>query len=294
MDWMILALAFAAAFSVIMGIGLLLPGGSSLSRRLGMPSPHGSGGSAKLRDRLDDSGNADDLHHRLLAAGFSSVATLSTFRTARLVMGVGFGLVGLMVLSLPFLGLVGMQRVIMAGSAAAMGWLMPGFILDRLAMRRQQAMRDGFPDSLDLMQVCIEAGLGLDAAFAQVAEEIGAAHPLLGEQYRMFGQELRAGRCRDEALRALAIRLGLEEAKALATLLIQSEALGSSITDALRTYAEDMRQRRMLSAEEKAQQLGVKLSVPLVVFILPALIVVIVSPAALKMARLFLPMMHHS
>ena len=290
MDKWILIFAFAAAFFAILGIGILLPNGSSLGRRLGMPTTERASGSTKLRDRLDDSGTAED-PRRLLAAGFSTHASLAALRTARIACAIGLGLVGLAVLSLEFSGL---QRIIMAGSVAAIGWLLPGFILDRLALRRQQAMRDGFPDSLDLMQVCIEAGLGLDAAFAQVAEEIGAAHPLLGEQYRMLGQELRAGRCRDEALRALAIRLGLEEAKALATLLIQSEALGSSITDALRTYAEDMRQRRMLSAEEKAQQLGVKLSVPLVVFILPALITVIVSPAALKMTRLFLPMMHHT
>jgi tight adherence protein C len=284
MNIVILALVFAAATSLALGLGALLPRGGTLARRLGMPSAQDT---ILLRRRRNDDS-------RLLAAGYSSATARTTFRAARVVVGIGFGLAALAVLSTPYFGLVGMQRVIMAVSVAVAGSLLPGFHLDRLAARRQQALRDGFPDSLDLMQVCIEAGLGLDAAIAQVAEEIGAAHPLLAEHYQMLGQELRAGRCRDDALRALAARLGLDEAKQLATLLIQSETLGSSITDALRSYAEDMRKRRMLSAEEKAQQLGVKLSIPLVLFILPALIIVIVSPAAQKMARLFWPLMHRS
>jgi tight adherence protein C len=293
MDAVILAAAFTAAAALALGVGALVLRGNPLDRRLGMPAK--APVAADLRDRLQtDEGGGGELRRRLVAAGFAAASAMTAFRTIRIsaTLVLGLGALGGFTLLGPDLSPP--QRLMMAMGAAAVGWLWPPLQLDRLAERRRQAMREGFPDSLDLMQVCVEAGLGLDAAIAQVGEEIGAAHPLLGEQYRMMGQELRAGRSRDDALRSLAERMGLDEAKALATLLIQSEALGCSMADALRAYAEDMRNRRMTSAEEKAQQLGVKLSMPLVAFILPALIVVILTPAAQKLSRLFWPLMHRS
>ncbi|CAA7615376.1 type II secretion system F family protein [Magnetospirillum sp. UT-4] len=254
-------------------------------RRLVPPQPDG-GGAVAAALPPPPSG----LARRLLAAGYGGARAVTVFRLARL------GLAAL--LALGFLAAAGLldlapepeRRIALACGLAAMGWLLASIHLDRRAGSRRLALRDGFPDSLDLMQVCVEAGLGLDAAIARVAAEIGAAHPLLGAHYAQMGRELRAGRGRDDALRGLADRLGFDEAKAFAAMLIQSEALGSSIADTLRAYAEDMRSRRLLAAEQKAQELGVKLSVPLILFILPALIIVIVTPAAHRMARLFWPL----
>lgn len=292
MTLFILALVFASVVALVLGLGAVLLKNRPVQRRLSKPVVEASG-SSLLRDRLVEGADGHSaLRRRLLAAGLSSASAPATFRTIRVLVAVGAGVVSLAVISALSVELVLAQRLIMAMAMAGLGWLLPPIYLDRMADRRRDTMRVGFPDSLDLMQVCVEAGLGLDAAIAQIAEEIGKAHPLLGEQYRLLGQELRAGRNRDDALRALAERLDLDEAKAFATMLIQSDSLGTSVADALRTYAEDMRGRRMLAAEEKAQQLGVKLSLPLVGLILPALLVVIVTPAAQKIARLMWPLIN--
>lgn len=288
----ILLLVFVSVTLLVAALGVSLLRRPPLERRLGAPAAE-AGPAGLLRDRLveGEDGTAAAMRRRLQAAGYSSAAALATFRTVRIGVALGLGGGALVLLSQSSFDLAPVQRLLMASCAAGMGWLWPPIWLDRLAARRRDAMRLGFPDSLDLLQVCIEAGLGLDAAIALVGKEIGKAHPLLGQQYQLLAHELRAGRSRDEALRAMAERLGLDEAKAFATILIQSDALGTSIVDALRAYAEDMRGRRMLAAEEKAQQLGVKMSVPLVGLILPALMLVIITPAAQKIGRLMMPLM---
>ena len=156
---------------------------------------------------------------------------------------------------------------------------------------RQRAVREGFPDAIDLLIICIEAGLGLDAAVARVGTEIAAAHPLVSEHFTMLAAELRAGRAREEAWRGLSRRVGLAEVTSLVTLLVQTDRLGASAADALRAHAADLRARRLLRAEEKAQQLGVKMTFPLILMILPALMIVIATPAVIKGYRLLLPTM---
>lgn len=291
MTLLILTLVFAACFAAVFSLGTWTLARRPLERRLGRRFPEAADGVELRREPIHaDDANAADIRGRLAAAGYDSAGASAGFRTLRLAAVAGLAVATFVGLALLAPSILPPQRLVMALAAGGFGWLVPPMVLDRLAARRRDLLRVGFPDSLDLMQVCVEAGLGLDAAFAQVAEELGAAHPALGAQYRQLGQELRAGRSRDDALRGLADRLGLDEAKAFATMMIQSDALGTSVSDALRTYAEDMRGRRMLAAEEKAQQLGVKLSLPLVGLILPALMVVIVTPAAQKLARLMWPL----
>jgi tight adherence protein C len=283
---LLLAAIFMATIALVIAIGAMPSRRHHpRERRLAPPRPAAE---ASVVAALP--ATATGLARRLAAAGYAGEAAASAFHLVRLgaaaFLGLGFVAFAAALDIAPEPG----RRVALACGLAAIGWLIPSIHLDRRAERRRLAMREGFPDSLDLMQVCVEAGLGLDAAIARVAAELGSAYPLLGAQYTQMGQELRAGRARDDALRGLAERLGFDEAKSFASLLIQSEALGSSIADTLRAYAEDMRTRRMLAAEQKAQELGVKLSVPLILFILPALIIVIVTPAAHKMARLFWPL----
>ena len=172
---------------------------------------------------------------------------------------------------------------------AALGLYIPVLFVRMKADRRQQEIINGFPDALDLMLVCVEAGLGLEAAFARVGMEMTDSHPRIAEQLGTVVLELRAGRNREDALRRLADRAGADEIRAFSTLLIQSTKLGSSIAQTLRTYASEMRERRRLRAEEKAHRLPVLLSIPLVACMLPVMIGVLMLPAAIRVLRAILP-----
>lgn len=177
--------------------------------------------------------------------------------------------------------------------AAAMGLYVPALYVRIRAERRQREIINAFPDSLDLMLVCVEAGLGLEAAFARVGMEMTTSHPLLAEQFGAVVLELRAGRSHEDALRRMADRAGADDIRAFATLLIQSTKLGSSIAQTLRIYAAEMREKRRLRAEEKAHRLPVLISIPLVACMLPTMIGVLMLPAAIRVVRAVLPALHH-
>jgi tight adherence protein C len=173
--------------------------------------------------------------------------------------------------------------------AAALGLYIPNIFVRAKASRRQRDIINGFPDALDLMLVCVEAGLGLEAAFGRVGQEMVGSHPLLAEQLGNVVLELRAGRSREDALRRMADRADADEIRAFSTLLIQSTKLGSSIAQTLRIYAAEMRERRRMRAEEKAHRLPVLLSLPLVGCMLPTMIGVLMLPAAIGMYRTLIP-----
>jgi tight adherence protein C len=170
----------------------------------------------------------------------------------------------------------------MVGGSGLVGYFGPGFYLSRRIAKRQTEHRAGFPDFMDLLVVCADAGLSMEAALDRVGREIADAYPSLGANIHMTTLEMRAGRSLSEALEHLGDRLGLEEARSFATLLQQSEELGSSMTDALRVYSDDMRHKRLSRAEEKAYSLPAKLSVPLVLCVFPVLVVVIMLPAYVR------------
>jgi tight adherence protein C len=175
--------------------------------------------------------------------------------------------------------------------AALFGLYLPSLFIRAKADRRKEAIVNGFPDALDLMLVCVEAGLGLEAAFARVGQEMATTHPLVAEQLGNVVLELRAGRSREDALRRMADRAEVDEIRAFATLLIQSTKLGSSVAQTLRVYAAEMREKRRLRAEERAHRLPVLLSVPLVAFMLPVMIGVLMLPAVIRVVRTMLPAM---
>jgi tight adherence protein C len=174
-------------------------------------------------------------------------------------------------------------------AAAGFGLYVPALIVRTKADRRRQEIINDFPDALDLMLICVEAGLGLEAAFARVGMEMTESHPRIAEQFGSVVLELRAGRNREDALRRMADRAGADEIRAFATLLIQSTKLGSSIAQTLRVYASEMREKRRMRAEEKAHRLPVLLSIPLVVCMLPVMIGVLMLPAAIRVMRAILP-----
>jgi tight adherence protein C len=177
--------------------------------------------------------------------------------------------------------------------AAALGLYLPNLFVRAKADRRQRDLINGFPDALDLMLVCVEAGLGLEAAFARVGMEMTDSHPRLAEQLGSVVLELRAGRSHEDALRRMADRAGVDEIRAFATLLIQSTKLGSSIAQTLRTYASEMRERRRMRAEEKAHRLPVLISIPLVACMLPVMIGVLMLPAVIRVAHAMMPALRH-
>ena len=148
---------------------------------------------------------------------------------------------------------------------------------------RAKEILNGFPDTLDLLLVCLEAGLGIDAAFSRVGSEIVGSHPLLAKLFGQVSLELRAGRSREDALRLLARKSGVSEITAFTTLIIQSDRLGASVAQALRIYAAELREQRRMRAEEKAHRIPVLLSIPLVCFMLPTMIAVLMLPAGINM-----------
>ncbi len=167
--------------------------------------------------------------------------------------------------------------------AAAAGLYVPNVIVSGRADRRKQEILNGFPDALDLMLVCVEAGLGIDACFARVGQEIVELHPKLAELFASVSLELRAGRARAEALKNMAKRSGVEEIQSFATLVVQSDKLGSSIGQALKVYGGEMREGRRMRAEEKAHRLPVLLSIPMVLFLLPTMVGVLALPASISL-----------
>lgn len=173
--------------------------------------------------------------------------------------------------------------------AATCGYYAPAFWLKRAIAHRQAAVQRAIPDALDLMVVCVEAGLGLDQALVRVGENVKQAYPELGDELSILSLELRTGMQRQEALRNLAHRINIEEVQNLVALLVQTDRFGTSIGQALRVHADSMRTTRKLRAEEMAAKLPVKLLLPLIFFIFPSMFVVTIGPAVIKMVRVLFP-----
>lgn len=171
--------------------------------------------------------------------------------------------------------------------AALVGLVLPSYVLDHLVERRQKRLRDAFPDSLDLLVVCVEAGLGLTAAIQRVSEELKFSHPELGAEYAQVTAEMRAGIEREAALKSLAYRTGLEDIRGLVSLLIQTLKFGTSIGETLRVYAEEFRDKRMQRAEELAAKISTKLVFPLIFCLFPSFFVVAIGPAVIRIIDVF-------
>ena len=231
----------------------------------------------------------ENLRKKLIAAGYTAPFAPRVYTLVRLVC----------VISLPALTLLALwgggkspsiiQLYFILSFAALLGLYGPTLFIRAKSDRRQRQIVNGFPDALDLMLVCVEAGLGLEAAFTRVGMEITISHPLLAEQFGAVVLELRAGRAREDALRRMADRAGVDEIHAFSTLLIQSTKLGSSLAQTLRVYAAEMREKRRMRAEEKAHRLPVLLSIPLVTCMLPVMIGVLMLPAVIRVIRILVP-----
>jgi tight adherence protein C len=175
--------------------------------------------------------------------------------------------------------------------AVIVGYLLPELWLGWRVRSRQHRLRKGLPDALDLLVICIEAGLGLDQALLRVSQELHITHRELSEELQLVNLEIRLGKTRIDALRELARRTGLDDIKALVAMLIQTERFGTSIAQSLRVHADDLRVRRRQRAEEMGAKTSVKMVPPLVFFIFPALMVVILGPAVITLLRQLMPVL---
>jgi len=201
----------------------------------------------------------------------------------------GAGLIGLVLGVLVAMSgrVSGQYKMIVVVLLVAIGFYLPGFILNSRVKARQKAITRSLPDALDMLVVCVEAGMGLDAAIYRVCLELTQKDPILSSELRLLTLELRAGKSRREALKNLSNRVGLEDLGSLVAMLIQTDMFGTSIAQTLRVYADSMRTKRFQLAEELAAKLPVKLLFPLMFFIFPTLLMVILGPAGIRIAEMF-------
>ena len=223
------------------------------------------------------------LREKLVNAGFRRESTPVVFKGIQLIVtGVGLfvgGVFGMLADGLS------QGLVLKAAAGIVIGFIIPKLILDHLVKRRKEKIFLGMPDALDLMVVCVEAGLGMDQALRKVSDEMLKSHVEIGEEFSIANQQLQFGKSRSEVLKALGFRSGVDDLKQLTAILIQADRFGSSIAAALRVQSDSMRVKRRQIAEAKAAKTAVKMIFPLVLFIFPGIFVVLVGPAAISMYR---------
>jgi tight adherence protein C len=223
------------------------------------------------------------LASRLVRAGLESEEAPLLLAVARVGLAAGLPLLAL------WLGPAHppLLRALWVALAAAVALLAPFALLDRLTAVRQRALRRALPDTLDLLVVCVEAGVSMDAALQRVAREMGPVHPRLASELAVMNRRLAAGLTRDEALTGLYLRTGVDELRTLAAHLVQAERWGTSIATVLRVTAKDLRRRRRLAAEKRAATAGTRMLIPLALCIFPTIFVVLLGPALLQVGKAF-------
>lgn len=304
-----LAAVFLAVALGVYGVSALLATRRSVKRRIG-GDVASQGGKAELPESLSylegatqvpsmfspvvrqfmptDMGKISLLRRRLVHAGYHRPSAVGLYYAMRIGLAVLF--IVLIALAAPIISARVSEKVfpLLGLGGVAVAFYLPDIWIWLRSRSLQGKYRDGFPDALDLLVVSVEAGLSLDAAINRVGQEIGHAHPEISDNFVMMAMELRAGGSRPDALRNLAERMGIDEIRSMVTLLLQSEELGTSVSDALRLYADDMRTMRMLRAETKAQALPVKLALPLGFFVFPTMLIVILMPVMIRIYRVIL------
>lgn len=300
MPWAAIEVTFVAAVLIVLAMTYAfssssLPIADRLSRLWRPPAAPEIGFKEKEKERVE---------RVLTGVGKifpSSPQQLS--RSARLMTRAGFrrpeaaramlGIKVLLIAGLPSVaylsGFYQNSPLLILGGAALLGYLGPEIWLTMQISKRQQIIRLSLPDALDLLVICVEAGLGLDQALLRVSQELQIAHPALCEELNLVNGEIRVGKSRIDALRALASRTGVDDIKALVAMLIQTDRFGTSVAQSLRVHSDDLRIKRRQRAEEAAAKTTVKMVPPLVFCIFPALFVVILGPAVISVARNLMP-----
>jgi len=231
---------------------------------------------------------AQKLQKQLMQAGFRSQTAPGVYRAIQLMTMAGFPAIVALACALLAKPLSGAFLWIV--SAFVVGFFLPRYALSRMIRSRQQLVRWGLADALDLMVISIEAGLGLNAAMMKVSSELKEVHPDICDEFELANLEIRVGRERDEALRNLAERTGVDDLRSLVAMLIQTDKFGTSIAKAIRAFSDSLRTKRRQRAEQAAQKAAVKLLFPLACFLFPTLFIAILGPAALQLMDTFAKM----
>jgi tight adherence protein C len=263
-------------------------GGAELATAPGGPAvadlvETAKGGKAALDSLLPTNEmEKSELRRFLNTAGYYGAGAPATYQLIRIVTALGFGMVtalniGRLFPDLTFMPLIGGSLLM-----TFLGYMLPRTIVSMRRDSLYEEHRQGFPDFLDLLVICIEAGIGIDSAIDRVSKDLEDSFPSLARNLAFMNLEMRAGRSTRDALDNLAARLGIDEARSFATLIQQSEELGSSLVDSLHVYSDEMRAKRLARAEEKAHALPVKLVIPLGLFIFPVILGVTLLPVALR------------
>jgi len=239
----------------------------------------------------EDGWERSPLRTRFMNAGWRSASAPTLYFAAKTVLALGVPAAMTVLLASPLAAAPanGVLFLLLVGASA--GYYLPNLILGRAAAARRREIFENFPDALDLLTVCVEAGLSLERAMAKVAGEIHIKSVALAQELQLVLMEMRAGFSKEKALRNLALRSGVEDVDTLVAMLIQSERFGTSMGDSLRVHSDNLRTKRSLMAEEAAAKIALKLMFPLIFCIFPTLMLVLMGPAALQIFRVLLPAM---
>ncbi|MGB0505175.1 MAG: type II secretion system F family protein [Pikeienuella sp.] len=232
-----------------------------------------------------DEGELSAVRAKLIHAGYRERSAVRMYYLTRAGLAIGLVMIGLILFGLAQNNPDPAKIMIFCGIGGLVGYVMPSYWITRRRQQRQQEMADGFPDALDLMLVCVEAGQSLDQAIVRVSAEVKGAHDTLAEELVIVANEMRAGRDRPTVLRDFADRSGVPDISAFVTVLVQSAAFGTSVSQALRVYASEMRDKRLMRAEEKANTLPTKLTLGTMFFTVPPLLLILIGPSLIQVTR---------
>lgn len=235
-----------------------------------------------------DNARSTALRLRFAQAGWRSPLAPQIFFTCKTLITLLLAVLTWLILDAGRWAVGGMARPAMVMLAAAMGYYVPDAVLKLRIQHRQLLLMHAFPDAMDLLRLCVQAGLGLDAAIERVGREMRLARPVLSEEFALTGMALRAGASRADALRNLSQRVGLKDIDALVVMLIQADRFGTSVSESLQVYSDALRTQRRLRAEEAAAKLPVKLLIPLIFCVFPSLLTVLLGPVVVTLARDFM------
>jgi tight adherence protein C len=257
--------------------------GAAASLQQDAPATELAGRIASPLNRLlpPSAAEAKKLQKQLMQAGFRSNSAPVTFRAIQICALAGFP--AFVAVACALLARPLSSAVLYILFAFVIGFFLPRYVLRRMIRSRQQLVRWGLADALDLMVISIEAGLGLNAAMVKVSTELKDVHPDISEEFEMANLEMRVGRDREEALRNLAERTGVDDLRSLVAMLIQTDKFGTSIARAIRAFSDSLRTKRRQRAEQAAQKAAVKLLIPLACFLFPTLFIALLGPAVLQL-----------
>lgn len=298
-----LALVFLAVFLVVLLVLFQLSPRPIQSRleQMGKSSSNGTDESVWVRRIVKLTGplaklslpaegwENSQLRIRFMNAGYRNATAPALFFAAKTLLTLLLPFLTAFYVAISSTQLAPNMFMILLALTAAIGYFLPNAVLAKRIANRKRDIFESFPDAIDLTTVCVEAGLGLDAALVRVGEEMRLKSPILGEELHLVNLELRAGSSRERALRNLALRTGVEEIDTLVAMLVQSDRFGTSVADSLRVHSDNLRTKRRLRAEEAAAKIPVKLLFPLIFFIFPSLLLVLLGPALISINRILLP-----